>query len=286
MIHISLEQTNGTFIQVFQLDLAAAPVREIWFSTVSGFTSGYYGQPPTNHVSAGDLISVSGRIVKRNHELIGRLGIMPIAPDIGLDAVDVLPSGEIALSVEEDIFSETLGPLQHGDLLSSQGRILHSNQDLLARFVPQPPAPDVGLDAVQVLDHGEVLFSIETNIFSERLGVTLRRGDLLSNTGQVLRTNQQLLVRFHPSNPAKDYGLEALYVWPHGEIWFSTEEGFQDQMLGPILPGDLMSDLGHVVFRNLELLNAFAPVEDLADFGLDALFIVTDAATPAAPPLR
>jgi len=284
MIGISLDQTNGTLAQTFTLRLAAAPVREIWFSTVNEFTSAY-GQPPANYISPGDLISSSGRVVKRNQELTARLGIMPSVPDIGLDAVDILPRGEIAFSAEQDEFSEMFGPLRHGDVLSSRGRILHRQQDLLAPFIPQPSVPDAGLDAVQELDNGDLLFSIETNVFSERLAVTLQRGDLLSSAGQLLLSNQQLLARFHPANVAKDYGLDAFYVWPHGEIWFSPEEGFQDQMLGPILPGDLLSNSGYVVFHNLELLNAFAPIEDLADFGLDALFVVTDA-TPSSPAPR
>lgn len=283
MMDIRLAQTNGTLIQVFQLRLAAAPLREIWFSTVNGFTSAN-GPPPTNHISPGDLVSSSGRVVKRNHELTARLGIMPSVPDIGLDAVDILPGGEIGLSVEQEIFSETLGQLQHGDVLSDRGRILHRHQDLLAPFTPQPSVPDVGLGAVQKLDNGEILFSIETNVFSERLGVTLRHGDLLSSAGQVVRSNQQLLTRFQPSDAGKDYGIDALFVWPHGEIWFSTEEGFQDPTLGPILPGDLLSDLGYVVFHNLDLLDAFAPFEDSADFGLDALFIITDAMPPVPAP--
>jgi hypothetical protein len=106
---------------------------------------------------------------------------------------------------------------------------------------------------------------------------------LLCSTGQVWRSNQQLQAKFHPAEPTNDYGLDAVYVWPQGEIWFSTEAGFQDLALGAILPGDLLSDWGYVVFRNLELLGAFAPLEDLADFGLDALFIVADA-TPPPPP--
>jgi hypothetical protein len=36
--------------------------------------------------------------------------------------------------------------------------------------------------------------------------------------------------------------------------------------------------------RNLELTRAFAPLEDLANFGLGALFIVTDAAASALSP--
>lgn len=284
MMDVTLMQTNGTFTQIFTLRLAAAPVREIWFSTVAGFTPAT-GAPPLYYVQGGDLISSSGRVVKRNADLFTSVGAFPPVPDLGLDAVDILPGGEIAFSLGSGIFSTTLGPLQHGDLLSTRGRIIQRNQDLLAAFGLQPPTPDVGLDAVQVLGTGEILFSIPTNVFSEQLGVTLHRGDLLSSTGTVLRSNQQLLAHFHPASPANDYGLDALYLWPSGEIWFSTETGFQDAALGPVLAGDLLSDQGYIVFRNLELLNAFAPVEDAADFGLDALYLVTDATPPAPAPL-
>jgi hypothetical protein len=119
-------------------------------------------------------------------------------------------------------------------------------------------------------------------VFSRGLNTTLHHGDLLSTTGTIVRSNQQLLASFHPADTTNDYGLDALYVWPSGEIWFSTETGFQDQVLGPVLGGDLLSDQGYIVFRNLELLAAFAPKETLSDFGLDALYIVTDA-TPPAP---
>jgi hypothetical protein len=205
-------------------------------------------------------------------------------PDLGLDAVDILPGGEIAFSLGSGIFSETLGPLQQGDLLSTKGRILRRNQDLLASFGLQPPAPDVGLDAVHVLDTGEIFFSIPTNVFSEPLSVTLHRGDLLSTNGTVVRSNQQLLARFHPANATNDYGLDALYVWPSGEIWFSTEDAFSDSVLGFIPSGDLLSDQGYIVFRNLELLNAFVPTNAPSDNGLDALYVVTDAASPAPAP--
>jgi hypothetical protein len=210
------------------------------------------------------------------------VGAFPPVPDLGLDALDMLPGGEIVFSLGSGIFSSTLGPLQNGDLLSNKGRIFQRNQDLLAAFVTEPATNDVGLDAVHVLETGEILFSIVTNVFSKGLNATLHQGDLLSSTGTIRRSNQQLLGRFHPTDTTNDYGLDALYVWPSGEIWFSTEIGFQDQVLGPVLAGDLLSDQGYIVFRNLELLETFAPKETLADFGLDALYIVTDA-TPPAP---
>jgi hypothetical protein len=205
-------------------------------------------------------------------------------PDLGLDAVDMLPGGEIAFSLGTSITSTTLGLLQHGDLLSTKGRIIRRNQELLAPFGIQPPAPDVGLDAAHVLDTGEILFSIQSNIFSEQLSATLQRGDLLSSAGTIMRSNQQLLSRFQPTNTASDYGLDALYVWSSGEIWFSTEDGFQDKTLGPISGGDLLSDQGYIVFRNADLLNAFAPTNAPSDVGLDALYVVTDDIPPAPAP--
>jgi hypothetical protein len=283
-LEINLPQTNGTHSLTFTLKIVAAPVRELWFSTAHGFHPGI--QPPyTNYVSPGDLISSTGRVVKRNAELTASLGIMPMVSDLGLDAVDVLPGGEIAWSAEQDIYSETLGPLHHGDLLSDRGRVVRTYAELIAPFGPEPPLADQGLDAVQVLDSGEVYFSIETNFWSETLSRTIRTGDLLSSRGYVLKSNEALIARFQPADPKKDYGLDAVYVWPSGEVWFSVETGFYGQHFELYTPGDLLSDQGYVVYRNLDLLGAFAPLEDLADFGLDALFVITDVTPAPATPL-
>jgi hypothetical protein len=284
MIGVSATQTNGTITQVYNLDLIAAPFQELWFSTRHGFHPAISGAGD-QFVSGGDLLAETGRVVRRNQELTGRLGIMPVVPDLGLDAVDVLPGGEVGFSIEGDVFSESLGALHHGDLLSANGRVLRGYNELIGSFTPEPPAPDVGLDAVQVLEKGEVLFSIESDIFSEKLGVQLHRGDLLSSRGLVVRGHQELLSRFHPADTKRDYGLDAVFVWPSGEIWFSTEDRFEDRELGVVLDGDLLSDQGHVVYRNRDFLSRFGPLEDLADFGLDGLFVVTDL-LPAAAPAR
>ena len=73
-------------------------------------------------------------------------------------------------------------------------------------------------------------------------------------------------------------------MWPSGEVWFSVETGFTGPNSEVYRAGDLLSDQGYVVQRNLELVAPFAPLEDLADFGLDALFIITDASPPVASP--
>jgi len=279
LIDVSLTQTQNNLVQFYSLRLVAAPVREIWFSTTGGFTSAF------NNVRGdpGDLLSASGRIVKSYANLVASLGVPAGDPGPGIDAVDIGPGGEVLFSFDQNHTSPSLGPIQHGDLVSNRGRVIERNQALLGAFGIMPPVPDVGLDAVHVKDDGEVLFSIGANVFSERLGVTLQRGDLLSNRGVIVARNALLLGRFHPST-VKDYGLDALYVWPNGEVWFSTEEGFQDKELGPVGAGDLLSDEGLIVFRNLEVMSAFAPLEDVSSFGLDALYIVTDITPPATPP--
>lgn len=283
LIEIALDEVEGSPMQFFRMTFIAAPIREVWFSTSHGFTPGV--QPaPTAHVRGGDLVSDTGWLVFSNANLRGRLGLMPSPdpPDLGLDCVDIMAGGELAVSIEEDAFSETLGFLHHGDALSDRSRVIAAYSELIAPFEPMPPIVDPGLDALQVFGSGEIYFSIENEFFSEKLGTKIGRGDLLSNKGFILKTQEQLLAKFSPPPIPLDFGLDALHVWPSGEIWFSLEEGFQDTKLGVIRHGDLLSDRGEIVYRNYDLLRNFQPLEELADFGLDAVFIVSDAmALPA-----
>jgi hypothetical protein len=276
LLSVSATETTPTLLQVLSLNLVAAPAREIWFSTRSGFTPAS-GAP---HGSGGDVLSSEGRIVKSASSLVAafELSTGGNEPQLQLDALDLRAGGEVLFSLAEDHPASRVGPLHHGDLLSDQGRIVKRNQELTGIF-----GPDAGLDAVMALPDGKFLFSITTNIFSERLGRIVRRGDLLSSDGSMVASNSQLLARFHPATTG-DVGLDAVFVWPNGEIWFSTEESFQDRDLGTIGAGDLISDQGIIVYRNLELMSRFAPVEDLADFGLDALFVVTDLNTASTGP--
>jgi hypothetical protein len=280
MLQIGVVQTNNTPLNFYTLHLCAAPIRELWFSTGSGLTAGIW-QDPTNHVSSSDILSMEGRIVVTGASLFSRLGAMPMVPDLGLDAFDIGPGAEVLYSTVDGIFSETQGPINPGDLLSSTGRRVKSNKELTAAFGFKDTSSDLGLNAIQLRPNGEIWFSIATNAVSPTAG-NVGPGDILSTTGIIIKTNRQLLSLFQPDKPDADYGLAALYVWPNGEIWFATRNGFQDAHLGPIPRGTLLSDQGYIVYRNLELVGAFQPLEDLADFGLDGVFVVTDAA-PAPP---
>lgn len=269
LIEISLIQTQQSLFKFYSLQLVAAPVREIWFSM-------------TNHDSR-TLVSSEGRVVKTISQLTSAFGFSPVAQPPLSDALDIAPGGEILFSLVSRAFSSRLGTdVYEGDLLSNRGQVVRRNQQLTQRLGFMPVAPDLGLDAVMMRDDGEILFSIRTNMFSERLGV-IRRGDLLSDRGEIVMTNERLLERFSPT-VVQDYGLDALHVWAHGEVWFSTEFDFQDRNLGLIRAGDLLSNQGIIVYRSAELTAPFNPGGQTNDFGLDGLFVVTDFIQPAARP--
>jgi hypothetical protein len=274
----------------FTLHLVAIPKPRVWFSTEVPFTPENW--PSYRPVSDGDLLDPAGYIVRTNRELLEEFEpYFATADGPGLDSVVVVPPQEaeyvrqdIWFSLETDLktaSSNTL--LKHGDLLSDRGYVVRRNEHLIAPFSPMPPILDMGLDATAVysspdgtVERFTILFSTENDFFSERLGVMVSHGDLLDEAGRIFRTNAQLMRNFRPlAMPEDGFGLDALFVWPNGEVWFSTEIDFRDSRWGRIKDGDLLSDRGYVVMRNRELMAQFSPLEDLDDFGLDALWVDT-----------
>ncbi len=290
------------------------PVGDFWFSTEVEFTSGAFPHM-IFRVSDGDLLWERRPWRITNNTLTRNLGIMPVVPDLGLDAVTfpyrdnvttptLTAEGpltharcrDIWFSLEESIWSETLGRLNHGDLLSTRGRIVRTNWQLIDAFGPVVMSVDgVGLDAVHFrpvlsavepsditpVERRGIYFSTETNFWSGALQRLIRHGDLLNENGTVYRTNAQLLRNFHPCltavsiddvEPAvRDYGLDAVYVMRNGRVLFSLERDFCDRYWGWIDEGDLLCECGCVVRRNRQLMDVWQPLEDLDDFGLDAI---------------
>jgi hypothetical protein len=283
MLQASLGQENGTPFQTFAIELSAAPMREIWFSTTTGFTAAHTTQGDVATMAPGDLLANTARAVKRNAQLTGALGVAAGTGDKGLDALDILPGGEVLFSLSADAVSVRLGTMHHGDILSTKRGIYATKGKLLQAFDPVD-GTDAGLDALVWRAEGEVWFSVRSNVFSRALSAEISRGDLLSSKGVVIRKNRELLSRFHPLEAGGDYGLDAVQVWSSGEIWFSTEEDFQDQQLGSVTAGDLLSDAGVIVFRNADLVSAFRPVDAIGQLGLDSLFVVSDALADGVRP--
>ena len=259
----------------YGLHIIGVPADPAWFSTELPFTA-TAGYP----VSDGDVLTTFGAILWTNAELTANLGIIPPVPDIGLDAfdpeeIDGVPWWEAWFSAEEDIFSESLGWLDDGDFLSEAGFVVARNSDLTQMFLPDPP-DELGLDAITWgwwCDGW--YFSTEVDFWSNTMGQMVHHGDLLcQRDGMIVFTNADLLANFNPPPIVYDWGLDAVYMWPSGHIWFSVEEGFEDANYGWISDGDLLSRDGWVVWRNLEMLKRFDPIEDLNNFGLDALHVV------------
>lgn len=268
MLSLQADEDTQSLTRVYRLTLNAAPIQRMWFSTRSGFTADTFDN---QYISDGALLDIRGSIFKTHSELIQRLSLP--AEDFGLDAIDINSRGELLISLARDTESLVNGPIGHGSLLSSAGRVIQHNQQLLSQFnvVEQT---DAGLDAIRAQPNDEYYFSISTPV-TRAAGGTLRRGDILSTRGQVIRTENSLLARWQ--NPLlNSVGIDAFHIWPNGEVWFSLETGLESP-LGTVMPGDIISDQGYFVFRNLELLRPFAPLEDTADFGLDALSIISDA---------
>ncbi len=135
-----------------------------------------------------------------------------------------------------------------GDLLSRRGHIVRTNHELTARLGFMPVVPDLGLDAAALGPKGDVWFSFEEEhgpLWSETLARYLRHGDLLSEHGFVVRTNEGLLAAFRRMPPVSDAGLDAVTRTPDKGILFSTETGFFSESLGRhVGHGDLLSDRG------------------------------------------
>ncbi len=276
MLDVNAFESPGTLSRSYSLRVVAAPIRELWFSPHQDS-----GNPGTSSAS-GDIISQAGRLVKSRQQLFGVAGVNVPAE---IDAFDAAPGGEIVFSSSKPVFSETLGPIGEGDLLSARGTLFRRNSDLLRAFDPVGGPADAGLDAFQVLDSGEIYFSTRSNIFSGKLGSIVSHGDILSDSGEVLINNHDLLQAFNPppfdpKDSDSTYGLTAFYIWPGSEVWFSTSKDFVSPSLGPISRGDILSDRGYIVF-SAALLQANAG--NSSTNGLSGFFIVTD--TSIAPEL-
>jgi hypothetical protein len=264
MLSLLGKESPASLLREYSLRLFAAPIREVWFSTTE----------PVGGWGPGDLLATDDvRIVKLNSELTEKLALVEPA-DLSLDAVDVGPRGEIFFSTRTNWESFVNGAIGHGDLVTSGGRVYLQNAQLLAAFGVDDP--EAGLDAVHVVSEDEVYFSISKNVTRSN-GAKLSRGDILSNKGRIVRTEAALMLRYQ--NPLRNaVGVDAIYFWPNGEIWFSTENSFTNGF-GVFGHGDILSDQGYVALRNADLT---LKDSSLPSAGLDSITIISDVTASAA----
>lgn len=194
------------------------------------------------YISDGDVLSFSGIVCARNHDLLAVFSNGGYMPDLGLDALEIItiPDRIVVFSTELD---DPAKRFDSGDLLFTTGAVIPN----IALVNPFGIDHNIGLDGVQFV--GDRKRIIE---FIGSLPNTPR--DLLLEDPAVLR---KLLEKFEI------------------DIWFSTEGTEGDAEKPAILDGDLLSvRTATIVASNGDLLPATVPAglpNRGVDFGLDAV---------------
>lgn len=199
------------------LDALAGPsslerAPEILFSTEDDFPSS-----PFRWIGEGDLLSDHGKIKRRNSDLFRAFS--PMSKNLGLDGITRAPRNSMQsarelflFSAEQGFFSELLGQwISDGDLLLENGSVFKNQKELLRNFHPIDSINKIGLDAVQMLPHNEIWFSVDRDFTDKRWGL-IRHGDLLSENGRIIFRNRHLMNQFHPLEKCADFGLDGLWV--------------------------------------------------------------------------
>ena len=274
-----------------------------------------------HYFSSGVHVSVMGGYTQGTIELTGAIQqvVTVGGQEFWIDDVRYEPAepptSELFFSTEEDFETRNPGVLppgdlntiiSDGDLLNSSGYLYMRNQDLLRVWNPEP---DLGLDAVYVVDprSGLVAFSTELD---HPVGF-FTAGDLLATNGAVI-PNAVLLAAFDLPE-SWDLGLDAVHFEGeteeivallekiaqfgpqslpenHGElldilqgsrvdIWFSVEgtgpyDVTAERTEPPFLDGDLLRARDGFIVRNAELLPFSVPAglrDRGVDLGLDAI---------------
>jgi hypothetical protein len=260
-------------------------------------------------ISDGDLLGivrdaagVHCEICARNRDL---LNFFDVAPDLGLDAVDVIDVDAYLVAFSTELDSSNAGQFTAGDLLvTTVPYVVILNQALTAKWgVPY----DIGLDGVQFVGEPEAIvafldaaaketqpitadtlarlfgqFSIDIWFSTEGTwtpatgGDGFLDGDLLSaNSGVIVAPNAGLLPASVPAGiPVRgvDFGLDAVATDRTVEterLFFSTEILFDGEPT--FTDGDVLRVGDGVVATNEDLLGCFYPKAKM--LGLDALSI-------------
>lgn len=246
----------------------------------------------------GKKVAFKGQGFPKNEIAWIDIKLDQVVPDgeMGMYALYVVATrwpGALQFSTEVDFTSgnKSIDKVSNGDLLNTAGRVVRRNQDLTRRLGVMLVVPDLGLDAVMqaaanvILDPRgtgsnvdiipcEKWFSIEDDVHSETLG-KLHEGDLLGETGRIIRRYTDLLDPFGSMPTTPDAGLDAVCANTAGVILFSTEQSFFSEKLGKTIHhSDLLSEKGEIYRTIGELMENFSPIDPIPrEFGLDAVIL-------------
>ncbi|MCB0084203.1 MAG: hypothetical protein KDE47_24860, partial [Caldilineaceae bacterium] len=233
----------------------------------------------------------------------------PVAAQDDPNAYPLGRCQEGAFSTEEDFVMQEGEPydgnpyISDGDVLSLNGVLCARNHDLLATFAAGRYIPDLGLDALEIIDIPDRIIAFSTEL--DDPAKKFDSGDLLFTTGAVI-PNAALL---NPCGVKQNLGLDGvqfigerdrvrkfvdtlaniprdafledpnllvnLLKETETDIWFSTEGTVGPLEKPQILDGDLLSvRTASIVAGNEDLLPNTVPAglpDRGVDFGLDAV---------------
>jgi hypothetical protein len=267
MIALRLQQTNSVNDRVYTINIRAAPFHDIWISSAAAFRADAL-PPPNNQISSGDLLSVTGRIVKRRAELSGNI-------DNGLDAIAFYPAGGVAFSCDGG------AGISDGNILLPDSTRIHYTDiftNALATAMPDP-----GIDGLQFTSNTSFYFSIkrDATYTGADKTISLRDADIwwtdLQTHQLVLACSREQLFAYPDYQPwlaDPTVGIDAFYIWPSGEVWFSLRASWTAHTA-------IYSADGYGVFTDTFVFDAFKPS---IDPGLDALLVMTDWVEPPPNP--
>ncbi len=268
----------------FIVAIAAANVRasflpsgvDFWFttSTPSIFINARHG---VQLVMPGSIMSTDGSVIATSQDLLGKFkplfGSIPILNKNGVGALAVTGSSRrksIVFSVQRPFYSTALQrTIGDGDLLNNQGQIVATQQDLLSAYSPRNASVDYGLNTAYInsdtANNGgpEIWFSTKRDFYSNTLGRTVTSNDILSNTGDVIATLDNLIKAFQPRGNVASLGLDTFYVTltSQGKVsdyLFSTQKSFYSQALHRnIDANDLLDSNGNVVMTTNDMIQSF-----------------------------
>ncbi len=194
------------------------------------------------HVSDGDVLSPTGQVCMRNANLTAAWFVGAVAPDLGLDALDILDTDRpiVAFSTEVD---HPAGAFTAGDLLFTPGWVIPN----IALVKPFNITWDIGLDGVQFIGKMTDILRFVNTLPNHP------REQFIQNPGLL----QSLL---------KEFSID---------IWFTVEGTAAIGTKSQVLDGDLLSAAtGTIIFPQSALLPADVPAglpQRGVDFGLDAI---------------
>jgi hypothetical protein len=294
---------------VSALDLSSC--RDFAFSTEQHFLT--QGPEPADGnpiISDGDLLGLvvhndqlTCTVCARSTDLIEQFDVVH---DLGLDAVDILPTNPLSAAFSTSLNSPHGGQFTAGDLLFNSGMVI-PNRTLTSAFKSSAINYDLGLDAVHFIgaDQNIVAFinevqniedwSSEPLVLSYWLGVfevdiwystegtphadgkpIFLDGDLLSaRDGVIIADNAAL---HHNNVPAGipqagvDFGLDLVAadrISDTVSIHHSAEIPYQPEPA--FAAGDLLLYGDTVQLTNKAVFNCFEP--KAGDIGLDALYM-------------